>query len=82
MTAVTTDAQAAHEAAVRRLLDSYRTIPPGTTVRLAKPTSNLFRARTHTKTRGLDVSGLDGVLAVDTETRTADIQGKIGRAHV
>ncbi|OKH83606.1 FAD-linked oxidase [Mycobacterium sp. ST-F2] len=75
MTAVTTDATAAHEAAVQRLLASYRAIPQGATVRLAKPTSNLFRARTRTKTKGLDVSGLDGVLAVDTETRTADVQG-------
>lgn len=75
MTAVATDATAAHEAAVQRLLDSYRAIPQGATVRLAKPTSNLFRARTRTKTKGLDVSGLDGVLAVDTESRTADVQG-------
>ena len=75
MTAVTTDATAAHEVAVQRLLDSYRAIPQGATVRLAKPTSNLFRARTRTKTKGLDVSGLDGVLAVDTESRTADVQG-------
>ena len=75
MTAVTTDATAAHEAAVQRLLASYRAIPQGATVRLAKPTSNLFRARTRTKSKGLDVSGLDGVLAVDTETRTADVQG-------
>ena len=35
---------AAHEAGVERLLDSYRAIPPGERVRLAKRTSNLFRA--------------------------------------
>ncbi|MGB8407911.1 MAG: FAD-binding oxidoreductase [Mycobacterium sp.] len=75
MTAVTTDAQAAHVGAVRRLLDSYRRTPPGTTVRLAKPTSNLFRARANHRTKGLDVSGLDGVLAVDPHSRTADVQG-------
>ncbi|CAM5738185.1 FAD-binding oxidoreductase [Mycolicibacterium aubagnense] len=75
MTAVATDATTAHQAAVQRLLDSYRAIPRGATVRLAKPTSNLFRARSRTKTKGLDVSGLDGVLAVDTESRTADVQG-------
>jgi len=75
VTAVTSDATAAHEAAVQRLLDSYRAIPRGATVRLAKPTSNLFRARARTKTKGLDVSGLNGVLAVDTENRTADVQG-------
>ncbi|BCI92847.1 hypothetical protein NIIDMKKI_80530 [Mycobacterium kansasii] len=31
---------------VQRLLASYRSIPATATVRLAKPTSNLFRART------------------------------------
>ncbi|MUL66139.1 FAD-linked oxidase [Mycobacterium sp. CBMA 234] len=75
MTAVTTDVQAAHTSAVGRLLDSYRDIPPGATVRLAKPTSNLFRARASTKTKGLDASGLGGVLAVDTGSRTAEVQG-------
>jgi FAD/FMN-containing dehydrogenase len=74
VTAVTNDAQAAHGVAVRRLLDSYRRTPPGTSVRLAKPTSNLFRARPR-HAAGLDVSGLDGVLAVDPQTRTADVQG-------
>ena len=40
-----TDARTAHAAGVQRLLASYRAIPPHATVRLAKPTSNLFRAR-------------------------------------
>jgi FAD/FMN-containing dehydrogenase len=44
-------------------------------VRLAKPTSNLFRTRRRTSAPRLDVSGLDGVLAVDPVTRTADVQG-------
>ena len=30
---------------MERLLASYRAIPPSASVRLAKPTSNLFRAR-------------------------------------
>lgn len=75
MAAVTSDPQATHARAVRRLLDSYRAIAPGSPVRLAKPTSNLFRARTRIDTPGLDVSGLTGVLAVDPHDRTADVQG-------
>jgi FAD/FMN-containing dehydrogenase len=66
---------AAHDRAVRRLTDSYRAIPPGSPVRLAKRTSNLFRARTASESAGLDVSGLDGVIAVDRDARTADVQG-------
>jgi FAD/FMN-containing dehydrogenase len=66
---------AAHDAAVDRLLRSYQAIPPGSPVRLAKRTSNLFRARAATSVPGLDVSGLDGVIAVDPVARTADVQG-------
>jgi FAD/FMN-containing dehydrogenase len=69
------DARAAHAAGVQRLLSSYRAIPPNATVRLAKPTSNLFRARAKTASKGLDVSGLTGVIAVDPEARTADVAG-------
>jgi FAD/FMN-containing dehydrogenase len=65
----------AHRAAVDRLLDSYRAIPVGTTVRLAKLTSNLFRPRATGPVAGLDVSGLDGVIWVDVTNRTADVQG-------
>ncbi len=61
--------------AVRRLRASYDRIPPGTPVRLAKQTSNLFRPRAELSGTGLDVSGLGGVLAVDPEQRTADVQG-------
>ena len=64
-----------HERAVQRLVDSYRAIPTGAPVRLAKRTSNLFRTRAATETPGLDVSGLGGVLAVDATARTADVQG-------
>jgi FAD/FMN-containing dehydrogenase len=69
------DARTAHSAGVERLLASYRAIPPNATVRLAKPTSNLFRARAKTSVKGLDVSGLGGVIAVDPEKRTADVAG-------
>ena len=65
----------AHAAAVRRLQESYGAIPAGAPVRLAKRTSNLFRARSSVAAPGLDVSGLDGVVAIDAAARTADVQG-------
>jgi FAD/FMN-containing dehydrogenase len=67
--------QAAHEAAVARLKRSYDAIPAGQTVRLAKRTSNLFRPRAASDAPGLDVSGLEGVISIDTEGQTADVQG-------
>jgi FAD/FMN-containing dehydrogenase len=76
------DPLAAHDVAVRRLVDSYRAIPPHAPVRLAKKTSNLFRARASTSAPGLDVSGLGGVIAVDAETRTADVQGMCTYEHL
>jgi FAD/FMN-containing dehydrogenase len=63
-----------HEAAVQRLLDSYSRIPQGARVRLAKKTSNLFRPRSLNDAPGLDVSGLDGVIAIDVDAHTADVQ--------
>ncbi|MBC7630251.1 MAG: FAD-binding oxidoreductase [Flavobacterium sp.] len=57
------------------LLSSYGRLASGDRVRLAKKTSNLFRPRSAHKTPGLDVSGLDGVIAIDTEAQTADVQG-------
>lgn len=66
---------AAHAAGVERLRASYRAVPAGATVRLAKPTSNLFRVRARTGVPGLDTSGLTGVLAVDPVARTADVAG-------
>ena len=44
-------------------------------MRLAKRTSNLFRTRTKTNVAGLDTSGLTGVIRVDPESRTADVDG-------
>lgn len=44
-------------------------------MRLAKRTSNLFRHRAATGTPGLDVSGLGGVIEVDPDSRTAQVQG-------
>ncbi|MGH3645248.1 MAG: FAD-binding oxidoreductase [Mycobacterium sp.] len=75
MTVARIQAQSAHAAGVERLLASYRAIPPNATVRLAKPTSNLFRAREKATAKGLDVSGLTGVISVDPDARTADVAG-------
>ena len=47
--------------------------PPGTRVRLGKPSSNLFRFGAPPPT--LDASGLSGVIAVDPVARTADVAG-------
>ncbi|MEU8894969.1 FAD-binding oxidoreductase [Nocardia sp. NPDC048505] len=66
---------AAHQAGVDRLLASYRAIPADANVRLAKKTSNLFRARAKNPAPGLDVSGLGKVIQVDPEARTADVAG-------
>ncbi|MGA7055562.1 MAG: FAD-binding oxidoreductase [Mycobacterium sp.] len=72
---LTGSALSAHTSGVDRLMASYRSIPATSAVRLAKPTSNLFRARTKRVARGLDSSGLTGVLGVDPEARTADVAG-------
>jgi len=72
----------AHAAAVDRLRASYSAIPAGTTVRLAKRTSNLFRPRSKQPVAGLDVSGLDAVISVDPEARTADVQGMCTYEHL
>ncbi len=60
---------------MQRLVTSAASIPAEQPVRLAKQTSNLFRLRAATTAPGLDVSGLDGVIEVDPDARTADVQG-------
>ena len=75
-------AAARHAAAVQRLVASYRAIPPAAPVRLAKRTSNLFRARASTGTPGLDVSGLGDVISVDPAARTADVGGVCTYEHL
>jgi FAD/FMN-containing dehydrogenase len=72
----------AHDAAVARLRASYDAIPAGRPVRLAKKTSNLFRPRAATDAPGLDVSGLGGVISIDVESRTADVQGMCTYEHL
>lgn len=57
------------------LVESYRAIPPEASVRLAKPTSNLFRTRARRDAPGLDTRGLTGVISVDETARTADVAG-------
>src|ERR1700679_4269769 len=72
---VPASAPAAHVEGVERFLVSYRSIPSTAAVRLAKPTSNLFRDRAKLSTPGLDVSGLTNVISVDPDARTADVAG-------
>jgi FAD/FMN-containing dehydrogenase len=74
--------RAPHETAVRALQASYAAIAPGQTVRLAKRTSNLFRPRTPQSGAGLEAGGLDGVISVDVERRTADVQGMCTYEHL
>ena len=64
-----------HHNAVDRLRASFERIPAGDRVRLAKKTSNLFRPRDAASIIGLDVTGLDGVIEIDIDALTADVQG-------
>lgn len=69
---------AAHEAAVARLRDAYASVPVGVPVRLAKPTSNLFRFRDSAapgERVSLDVSAFARVIHVDPAARTAVVGG-------
>ena len=68
----------AHEAAVASLQRAYTAVPPGTKVRLAKRTSNLFRFRDQpaaSQVAELDVSAFSRVLHVDPASRTAVVGG-------
>jgi FAD/FMN-containing dehydrogenase len=64
-----------HHAAVTTLRAAYSALPPGSRVRLAKPTSNLFRFREPTGAPGLDVSQFGSVLSVDPDAAVADVGG-------
>ncbi|WP_033304231.1 FAD-binding oxidoreductase [Nocardiopsis alkaliphila] len=66
---------AEHVAAVQRLRRDYRALPPGAPVRLAKPTSNLFRFREPSTSPSLDVSAFSGVISIDPLERLADVGG-------
>ncbi len=65
---------AGYAAAVAALPRASRALPADAPVRLAKPTSNLFRTRTAPAAR-LDVSAFTGVLSVDPAGRTAEVLG-------
>ena len=67
---------------VTDLVASFAAIAPGERVRLAKRTSNLFRPRSASSTPGLDVTAFDGVLAVDPDTRTAEVLGMTTYEHL
>jgi FAD/FMN-containing dehydrogenase len=68
-------ARIAHNDAVNALRAQLLARPPGTPIRLAKPTSNLFRFREPPGRQALDVSAFSDVLDVDTAARTADVGG-------
>jgi FAD/FMN-containing dehydrogenase len=63
-----------HVRVVDGLRKAYAQVPVGERVRLAKRTSNLFRFGGGAS-RTLDVTGLDRVLSVDPDARTAQVQG-------
>jgi FAD/FMN-containing dehydrogenase len=67
-----------HRKAVAAIQRAYAAIPPGSKIRLAKSTSNLFRFRSDTASGSggsLDASPFAHVVCVDPETRTAKVGG-------
>jgi FAD/FMN-containing dehydrogenase len=68
-------ARIAHDVAVDALRAQLVAQPDGTPIRLAKPTSNLFRFREPPGRTALDVSAFADVIDVDPEARTADVGG-------
>ena len=73
---------ASYRDGVERLLAQYGDIAPGSPVRLAKATSNLFRTRSPSPGPGLDVAAFDGVMEVDPLARTAQVQGMTTYEHL
>jgi len=71
-----------HHAAVATLRAEYSALPPGSPVRLAKPTSNLFRFREPTGAPGLDVSRFGSVLKVDPDAAVAEVGGMTTYEHL
>jgi len=64
-----------HRAAVAAVAQAYAAIPPGSRIRLAKNTSNLFRFRTDAPDYQLDVSQFGHVLSIDPRARSAVVGG-------
>jgi len=69
-----------YEARTARLRQDFDALPADAKVRLAKKTSNLFRARTAAPR--LNVDGFDRVLSVDPHARTADVLGMTTYEHL
>ena len=76
------DLRTGYESRKARLRGELTDVPPGAPVRLAKPTSNLFRTRRGDSSRPLDVRAFDGILSVDPVARTADVQGMTTYEHL
>jgi FAD/FMN-containing dehydrogenase len=70
-----------HAAAAADLVRRYRALPQGTSVRLGKPSSNLFRFGGAAAQR-LDTSALTGVIGVDPVARSAEVQGMTTYEHL
>ncbi|HEX2130277.1 MAG TPA: FAD-binding oxidoreductase [Actinophytocola sp.] len=68
-------ARIAHDQALSALRAQLVALPDGSPIRLAKPTSNLFRFREPPPAAALDVSAFAGVLDVDPVARTAEVGG-------
>ncbi|ADD44642.1 FAD-binding oxidoreductase [Stackebrandtia nassauensis] len=66
-----------HDASVARLRAALLALPAGARVRLAKPSSNLFRFGGRDSSPGLPTDGLDSVIAIDPDNRTAEVGGLI-----
>ncbi|GAA2346123.1 FAD-binding oxidoreductase [Saccharopolyspora halophila] len=64
-----------HSDDVAELVAQYEQLPEGAPVRLAKPTSNLFRFREEGDSPGLDVGRFNQVLEIDSARGTAQVQG-------
>ena len=73
---------AAHEAAVARLRDAYAAVPAGVPVRLAKPTSNLFRFRDSAKPAKSRRRAKPGQAAAGESVRHLDVSAFARVIHV
>jgi FAD/FMN-containing dehydrogenase len=67
---------------VARLQAQYAALAPGSPVRLAKKTSNLFRPRDRHRSPGLDVHAFDGIITIDADAHVADVQGMTTYEHL
>ena len=76
------DWRTSYQQLVSALVSQYAEIPPGTPIRLAKKTSNLFRPRDAATAPGLNVAAFDGVLNVDIDNCTAQVLGMTTYEHL